>query len=145
MYSIFKLTSQLGFIGLLAIIGLTTACGTPQAMTRQDGVNKSNTVEVDNSKTGITDLTVYLQQISGVQVSGSGPDAQITVRGISSVNMETSPLFVVNGNPIGNNYATVYSMVDIQQIKQVRVLKSSVDTGMYGMRGATGVVEIELK
>jgi outer membrane receptor protein involved in Fe transport len=140
-----RLASRLTYIGILAIIGLAVSCGTPQTVTKQDQGRKSNTIEIDNTKTGITDLTVYLKQISGVQVNGAGPDATIVVRGISSVNMETSPLFVVNGHPVGNNFATVYNMIDVQQVKRVTVLKSSVDTSMYGMRGATGVVEIELK
>lgn len=145
MSTINRLASQLYFFGILSVIGLLTACSTPQEIAKQAPVKESNTLEVDNSQTGITDLTVYLKQISGVQVNGSGADAQITVRGISSINMDTSPLFVINGNPIGNNFATVFNMVDIQQVKRVRVLKSSVDTSMYGMRGATGVVEIEVE
>ena len=139
-----RLLSNLTFIGLLTIIGLTTACGSTQTVAKQDQGRKSNTLEVDNTKTGITDLTIYLKQISGVQVNGSGADATIVVRGVSSVNMETSPLFVVNGNPIGNDYSVIFNMVDVQQVKRIRVLKSSVDTSMYGMRGATGVVEIEM-
>ncbi|WP_020567803.1 TonB-dependent receptor plug domain-containing protein [Neolewinella persica] len=136
--------SLAALIGLLAAISLATSCGTSQAVASQDKERKSNTLEVDNTKTGITDLTFYLKQISGVQVNGSGGDATITVRGVSSINSETSPLFVVNGNPIGNNYSVIFNMVDVQQVKRVRVLKSSVDTSLYGMRGATGVVEIEM-
>ena len=145
MSTINRLASQLTFISLLAIIGLTTSCITPQAVATSEEGRKSNTLEVDNTKAGITDLTVYLKQISGIKVNGTGADATITVRGITSVNMETTPLFVVNGNPVGNNFATVYNMIDVQQVKRITVLKSSVDTSMYGMRGATGVVEIELK
>ncbi|MEM6772309.1 MAG: TonB-dependent receptor plug domain-containing protein, partial [Bacteroidota bacterium] len=104
-----------------------------------------SSLEVDSAETGITDLTVYLQQLSGVLVQGEGPDATITVRGISSVNMETAPLFVLDGVPLGNNYADIYHSVDVQQVKNVRVLKNSVDTSLYGMRGATGVIEIERK
>jgi len=137
--------SNLVFLSLLIIIGLMTACGTPQAVTSQGEDQKSNTIDVDNTKTGITDLTLYLKQISGIHINGSGGDATIVVRGTSSVNFETAPLFVVNGNPIGNDYSVIFDMVDVQQVKQVRVLKSSVDIAMYGMRGATGVVEIDMK
>ncbi|MEM9526989.1 MAG: TonB-dependent receptor plug domain-containing protein [Bacteroidota bacterium] len=100
---------------------------------------------MDNSERGFDDLTLYLKQIAGVDVKGSGGDAIIQVRGMNSITAETRPLYVVNGNPIGNDYSEIYDMVNVDQVKTIRVLKSSVDTGLYGMRGSNGVIEIDMK
>lgn len=88
---------------------------------------------------------MYLRQIAGVQVSGERENADITIRGITSINMDTSPLFVVDGNNLGRDYRQVYSMINIFDVQRVTVLKSAADTGIYGVQGANGVIHIELK
>lgn len=128
---------------LLALFVLPSSCITNTVASEAASGSTGSSLEVDNARTGMADLTVYLQQLSGVLVQGDGPGATITVRGVTSVNMETSPLFVVDGMPIGTSYEEIYNTIDVQQVKNVRVLKSSVETSMYGVRGANGVIEIE--
>jgi len=106
---------------------------------------KPNEVEVNSQQTGIQDLTMYLRQVAGVQISGEGENAEITIRGINSLTLSTSPLFIVDGNNFGRNYSRVYSTVNIDQVKRVTVLKSAGDIGMYGVQGSNGVIEIEMK
>ncbi|CAH1001042.1 hypothetical protein LEM8419_02012 [Neolewinella maritima] len=104
----------------------------------------SNSVEVDAAETG-TDLTSYLRRVAGVSVRGSGPGATVRIRGDVNFNSDSTPLFVVNGTPIGNNFSNVYSTVDVNEIARVQVLKNVSDTNRYGMQGANGVIEIKLK
>jgi outer membrane receptor for ferrienterochelin and colicin len=106
--------------------------------------NGTNTVAVDAAETG-TDLSSYLRRISGVSVRGSGPDATVRIRGDVNFNADATPLFVVNGTILGNRYAEVYDVIDINEISRVRVLKNVSDTNLYGMQGANGVIEIRLK
>lgn len=130
---------------IIALLGFSS-CGTAStasALTRE--VPDSNELEVNNSTKGFDDLTLYLKQIAGVNVRGSGGDATIMVRGVNSMTAEARPLYVVNGNPIGNNYSEIYDMINVDQVKNIRVLKSSVDTSIYGMRGSNGVIEIDMK
>lgn len=88
------------------------------------------------------DLTDYLKRIPGVQVSGSGSNASITVRGVSTFRGSSSPLFVLNGVRLGRNYQTVYGQVNMHDVSNVEVLKGA-DASTYGVDGGAGVVVIE--
>jgi TonB-linked SusC/RagA family outer membrane protein len=84
-------------------------------------------------------------KIAGVQVqnisSEAGADAQITVRGISSINAGASPLVVVDGQPIPDGLGTL-NMADVASVE---VLKDAASAAIYGSRGASGVILITTK
>ncbi len=92
-----------------------------------DGQDYSNA-----SYTNIYDM--IRGKVPGVSVSGS----KISIRGISSINSGTDPLFVVDGivvNTIDN--------INPRDVKSITVLKGS-DAAIYGTRGANGVILIKL-
>lgn len=105
--------------------------------------NDVNTVEVD-AASGV-DLTSYLRRIPGMQVRGSGPSAFIRIRDSRSFQSDTTPLFVVNGTILGNNFAQLYSSIDPNEIARIKVLKTASETNRYGLQGGNGVLEIKLK
>ena len=84
-------------------------------------------------------------KIAGVQVqnisSEAGADAQITVRGISSINAGANPLVVVDGQPIPDGLGTI-NMADVASVE---VLKDAASAAIYGSRGASGVILITTK
>ena len=141
---------------LLALLLLTLAACTPTAprtaqQQESDSARRaiassqgSNTVQVNSAESGI-DLTSYLRRVAGVSVRGNGADATIRVRGDVNFKTDATPLFVVNGTILGNNFNTVYSTIDVNEIARVRVLKNVSDTNLYGMQGANGVIEIKLR
>jgi TonB-dependent starch-binding outer membrane protein SusC len=109
-------------------------------------------------------LDLYLGKISGVSITGQGASAEIRIRGYSSLSggigtssndfssdsMNASasvgePLFVLNGSPFNGRFADLYSSLNVNDIKNVTVLKDASSTAMYGSRGANGVVVINLK
>jgi TonB-dependent SusC/RagA subfamily outer membrane receptor len=52
-----------------------------------------------------TDILQMIQgRFAGVQVTGSGMNAQVRIRGISSIVAGTSPLFLIDGVPISSSY-----------------------------------------
>lgn len=94
-----------------------------------------------------TDVSRLLQgQAAGVQVrqqSGRpGEEMQITIRGLGSLGAGSSPLFVVDGFPIGNSLGQNINPSDIASIT---VLKDAASTAIYGARGSNGVVLITTK
>jgi TonB-dependent SusC/RagA subfamily outer membrane receptor len=99
-------------------------------------------VETDNSALQLVD---YLRRIPGVQVSGSRDNPIIRVRVSSSVQSDVEPLFVIDRTVVGNSYQSAASMVDVNDIQSVRVLKDVSSTSMYGMQGANGVILIKTK
>ncbi len=77
----------------------------------------------------------FRARVSGVQVSA---DNRVVIRGITSFNSSTDPLFVVNGSPVSNIID-----IDPNQIKSVTIIKDS-KAAEYGVRGANGVIIINL-
>lgn len=91
-----------------------------------------------------SDLASALQgQASGVNVVASsepGGDAQILIRGITSLSGDNTPLYVVdgiiqNGDP----------RIPPTEIESINILKDAASTAIYGVRGATGVILITTK
>ena len=75
------------------------------------------------------------------QVSGEpGASPQILIRGINSIDKSTSPLFVVDGHPIGD-----INMINPNDIERMDILKDASATAIYGSRGTNGVVLITTK
>ncbi len=99
------------------------------------------TEEIGNYDDSV-DLTTHLQRVRGVTVNGSGPYAQIRVRGgENTINASNEPLFVLNDVPQTNGYASLYSMIKVDHIMSIKVLKGP-DAARYGGRGTNGVIII---
>jgi TonB-dependent starch-binding outer membrane protein SusC len=96
---------------------------------------------------------------SGVQVTtGSGlagSASTIRIRGISSVSAGGDPLYVVDGIPINQDYFlrgnsggmnnNPLATINPSDIKSIEILKDAAATGIYGSRGANGVILITTK
>lgn len=111
-----------------------------------DQANQSNMmVHPNKDQPTSMDLTNLMQKLPGVRIQGGrGPYAKITVGGPSSFILNTTPLFVVNGKTIGNDFSTVYYTVRPIDVISMSVLKGS-DATIYGSRGASGVILIRTR
>lgn len=133
---------------LLSLSLILLGCvSTTNRSTESPTVQNPNKNSVTQEDTGFpTDLTQYLMRVSGVNVVGSGSNAQVTVRGPVSFQASARfPLYVINGSQFGNDYSAVFNAVNPEEIKRVRVLKGADETAVYGVRGAAGVIEITLR
>ncbi len=84
-------------------------------------------------------------KIAGVNVSTNsgepGGDTRIRIRGYSSINTSTDPLYVVDGivwTAGGNS-------INPNDVATIDVLKDASSTAIYGTRGANGVILITTK
>ncbi|WP_245683428.1 SusC/RagA family TonB-linked outer membrane protein [Pseudotamlana agarivorans] len=102
-------------------------------------------------------------KIAGVNVTNSptgiGGSSLITIRGASSLDIsKNSPLFIVDGTPISNDYfsPTGDSTSDVdygngageinpQNIESVNILKGPAAAAIYGSRAANGAIVITTK
>jgi TonB-dependent starch-binding outer membrane protein SusC len=99
---------------------------------------------------------------AGVQVISNqgGPDSGFTVRvrGGTSINASSDPLYVIDGFAIpgggpttnnstglGNSTTSPLSTLDPSTIESIEVLKDASATAIYGSRGANGVIMITTK
>ena len=92
----------------------------------------------------VMDLSsVLLGKVSGVRVTASegtpGASAKITIRGTTSINADSNPLYVIDG-VISENMN-----VSPGDIESISVLKDAASTSIYGSRGANGVILITTK
>ena len=85
-------------------------------------------------------------QVAGLQVftSSGEPSAvsSMTIRGVTSINASTEPLYILDGSEISANTLVSLNPNDIENIT---VLKDASSTAIYGSRAANGVVIVTSK
>ncbi|MEA1786215.1 TonB-dependent receptor [Arenibacter sp. GZD96] len=80
---------------------------------------------------------------SGVQVTnsgGPGTDPIVQIRGIGSISFASSPLYVVDGYPVGG-----LTDFDNNDIESMTILKDASAAAIYGSRAANGVILVTTK
>jgi TonB-dependent starch-binding outer membrane protein SusC len=109
-----------------------------------------------------TDVLSAMQgRMAGVQITSDsgepGGGTNIIVRGQTSINGSSSPLFVIDGVQIDINFDEVantgssqtrnnpLSGINPADIESIEVLKDASATAIYGSRGANGVVLVTTK
>ncbi|MBO5876866.1 MAG: TonB-dependent receptor [Bacteroidales bacterium] len=100
----------------------------------------------DLQKTQSSDVTRALEgMVAGVQMTTSsgalGSSPSIMIRGVSSINAGTAPLYVVDGVP----YSGDMNNLNSADIESMTVLKDAASNALYGARGANGVIMITTK
>jgi TonB-linked SusC/RagA family outer membrane protein len=95
----------------------------------------------------IASLDQLLQgNVAGANVRvGSGQPGQagqIIIRGRTSINGSTDPLYVVDGVPVD---ADNFRNINTNDISGISVLKDAAGTAIYGNRGAAGVIVVTTK
>ena len=92
------------------------------------------------------DTRMLLQgKVSGVSVTNTAvadPNQQgsIQIRGLSSRNAGTGPLYVIDGIPGGD-----MTNINPEDIESIDVLKDGAAAAIYGTRGGNGVILVNLK
>ena len=76
-----------------------------------------------------------------MQVTGSGFNAQVQIRGAANFNGPVAPLFVLDGMPV--DLQTINSL-SIQDVEQVDILKGA-SAAIYGSQGGAGVISVLTK
>lgn len=85
-------------------------------------------------------------QVSGLQVFTSSGEpsatASMRLRGVSSINSSTAPLFILDGAPVSSD---VFNSLNSNDIESIVVMKDASSTAIYGSRAANGVIYITTK
>ena len=107
------------------------------AVVKAEDINKVQTSNAVNALNG---------KVSGVQMNNASgqPGATsptIRIRGISSINAGSAPLYIVDGAP----YDGDLNNISAQDIESMTVLKDAASNALYGSRGANGVIVITTK
>ena len=98
-------------------------------------------------------------QVAGVNLTSSngtpGGNSRVSIRGVSSINGDNEPLYVIDGIPLSKatasyNFSGEYrqdplSLINPSDIETIDVLKDAAATAIYGSRGTNGVIIITTK
>lgn len=107
------------------------------------GSINNTTLERQNTQTAAQALIGQIAGLSVVQTTGNvGVDPVIEIRGMNSIDKESSPLIVIDG-VFGDMAA--FSALNPSDIAKVDVLKDASSTAIYGSMGANGVVLVTTK
>ena len=110
-------------------------------------VNKSPSSSQNVSKTQKTTLGLLdrLRSLPGLKISGFDErNAEVYLRGQTSVNFYKEVVFYINGTRVGN-YNSAYQAVLPENIDSVKLLKSASELNIYGSDGRDGIILIKTK
>ncbi len=140
--SVINITLKTDVVGLEEVVVVAYGTATKETFTGAATVVNSETLEkrqVANLSQALTGIT------SGIQVASDngqpGTSAKIRIRGVGSLSASSSPLYVVDGMPYGEDI----SAINPQDIESITVLKDAASAALYGARGANGVILVTTK
>lgn len=149
-----EMVSEVSSLDEVVVIGYGTK-------KKRDIIGSVSSVSSDDMTNKATSsLTSALQgKATGVQISSSsgvpGSKVNIKIRGENSINTSTDPLWVIDGMPIysggglektiGSTGQDPMSMINVDDIESVEVLKDAAATSIYGSRGSNGVIIVTTK
>jgi TonB-dependent starch-binding outer membrane protein SusC len=115
--------------------------------------DKLTSIPVPSFEAALQGKAPGVQILQGNGLAGSG--SVVRIRGIGSISASGDPLYVVDGIPIvsdqflrGNSGAmnqNPLSSLNPADIESIEILKDAGATGIYGSRGANGVILITTK
>lgn len=124
------------FITLLASI-LFLSCSTTK---KADSSSVSLEKELNEKNRGNIPLITRIKQLPGVTTKNGVPVLMKATNSISNFD-NGEPLYILNGQIIGNSFRSINQLVDNYNVKSVKIL-SGADASTYGSQGAKGVIKI---
>lgn len=135
-----------------------TGYGSQNRKTITSAITSVKSEEIANIPASSTDQLLQ-GRASGVQVTSNsgtpGGGVSVRIRGTSSINASSEPLYVIDGIPVqssnlsglGVGGSVTNPMADINpaDIESMEILKDASATAIYGARAANGVVLITTK
>ncbi len=97
------------------------------------------TMSVGNPVQSLQGKAPGIQVVAGGGAPGKAP--KVLVRGFTSLNLDTDPLYVVDGVPMGTNL----NFLNANEIERMDVLKDASASAIYGSRASNGVILITTK
>ncbi len=123
---------------------------------KKDITGSVSSVKSDNFNQGVVSTPEELIQgkVSGVTITSTsgapGSGQRIIIRGQGSLRVNTGPLFVIDGFPVGlggtgSDDTNPFGFINPDDIESIDVLKDASAAAIYGTRGANGVILITTK
>ena len=126
------------------LIGLAAGCASGRAS--RDRAGKPTVTAEDIEQNAGDPIKALQAKASGVLVTRTaGGGIAVQIRGAASFYGSSAPLYVIDDVPIAPGPGGALTGVNPHDIESIQVLKNPADTGIYGIRGANGVILIKTK
>lgn len=127
------------------LLGIVAGCASGNASREPKAKGTVTSTEIERNSGEPIEKTLQ-DKVPGLIVTRT-PDGGIAlqIRGGSSVMGSNAPLYVVDGSPMQPGPGGALTGINPHDIETIRVLKDPAETGIYGMRGTNGVIEITTK
>ena len=107
---------------------------------------KSELTTKDNEKSREPIEKILQDKVSGVLVTRTSDGGiALQIRGASTFYGGQAPLYVIDDVPMSPGPGGALVGVNPHDIETIKVLKDPSETGLYGLRGANGVIVITTK
>ena len=139
-FSTFRIPLFLFFVLLCFSACKTTEDRNSIGGMRED-VSKKEMVDKNVPATSMAEL---LRRQPNLNVSGSGNNIKVQIRGSRSFNSTNQPLYIVEGRRMGHQYSTIAAIAP-QDVQRINVIRDPAQLSSYGVGASNGVIEIFLK
>jgi TonB-dependent SusC/RagA subfamily outer membrane receptor len=131
-------------LSVWVLSGLTVGCASGNA--NRDSSGRPTAPKGIERNTGDPIEKVLEAKDPGLLVSRTADGGiAVQIRGASSFYSGSQPLYVIDDVPIAPGPGGALIGVNPHDIESIKVLKNPADIGIYGMRGANGVIVITMK
>jgi TonB-dependent SusC/RagA subfamily outer membrane receptor len=132
-------------LSVWVLIGLAAGCASGNPSREPPG--KPMVTAEDIERNPSEPIEKLLQaKVPGLLVTRS-PSGRLVlqIRGTSSFQSSNAPLYVIDDVPVEPGPGGALPDINPHDIESIKVLKDPSETGIYGMRGANGVIIITMK
>ena len=115
----------------------------PKVALAEATVSRAGDISLTESAHYVLVEQLLMARAPGLDVHSLGQGQfTLTVRGRPALTTRGEPLVVIDGMQFAQNGADVHAAMTPRDIKRVEVLRDAASTGVYGSRGASGVVVV---
>ena len=145
--------SSVASLDQLVVIGY----GTQKKKNLTGSIGMINAAQMEKNPGGSINTSMQ-GKIAGLQITTNSGEpaagANITLRGVSSINGSSQPLIIIDGVPVSNDAYTSLgdgsnfsplNDIDPSDIENIEVLKDAASASIYGSRASNGVILITTK
>jgi TonB-dependent SusC/RagA subfamily outer membrane receptor len=132
-------------ISICVLAGVAAGCSSGTTR-REPAASPAVTTEDLEKNSGEPIEKTLMAKVPGLLVTRT-PDGGVAlqIRGTSSFNSGSGPLYVIDGVPIQPGPGGALTGISPHDIESIKVLKDPADIAIYGMRGSDGVIVVTTK
>jgi len=127
------------------LVGLSAACA--PSSTYHEPLGQPGVTAADIERNSGEPIEKILQaKVPGLSITRTADGGiAVQIRGPSSFYSSNAPLYVIDDVAIQPGPGGALTGINPHDIESITVLKDPADTGIYGMRGANGVIVVTTK